>query len=450
MPKETWARPDLDSDRSPEEFYEKNKKRIETYFYAAISLITLAVIFLILDLKLPAGILMIITAITGLFLVKQVTGLLYSIRNLIRDVASANERKDNVINDFSHKIREPLNNLVIITDMLMDSDLGLKEKDLLETFVASTKNMVTSVNELTMQSARSLSFESRKHIRFNLLSTIQNTIELYNLKDNSGIDFILNRKEYFDFDCSGDPITLKQILLDIFNNIENQDSGTPVKVTIDVKKIKETGSEVFAGLRIRTDNNIPLINEKELQHSLAARLITNRRGLFSQEQGQDYSVLNISLPFTMAVSETRFRVEWPETAEAEVEKKVKEYRELKDINILLVEDNLINQKITMLTLKPLVNSIDTASNGMEALEKISTANYDIILMDIQMPVMSGLIAAERIRALEANNGSHIPIIAITANAMLGDKEKCISAGIDDYISKPFQPSVLIEKIRKYI
>jgi CheY-like chemotaxis protein len=71
-------------------------------------------------------------------------------------------------------------------------------------------------------------------------------------------------------------------------------------------------------------------------------------------------------------------------------------------------------------------------------------------MDIQMPVMSGLIAAETIRALESNTDAHIPIIAITANAMLGDKEKCISAGIDDYISKPFQPSVLIEKIRKYI
>jgi CheY-like chemotaxis protein len=79
-----------------------------------------------------------------------------------------------------------------------------------------------------------------------------------------------------------------------------------------------------------------------------------------------------------------------------------------------------------------------------------TSKYDLILMDIQMPVMSGLIAAEKIRALEVSTNSHIPIIAITANAMLGDKERCISAGIDDYISKPFQPSVLIDKIKRFL
>ncbi|NLA48210.1 MAG: response regulator, partial [Bacteroidales bacterium] len=412
------------------------------------SLLILAVMSLMLNLRLPAGILIILTIITGLFLAKQIAGIFYSVRTLLKDISSANESKDNVITDFSHKIREPLNNLVFITDMLMESELGQKEKDLLETFVASTKNMVTSVNELTMQSAQSISFESRKHIKFNLLSTIQNTIELYDLKDRTNIRFTLNKTEHFDFDCSGDPIILKQILLDIFNNIENQVQDQAVRVAIDIRKIRETGSEVFVGLRIRTDSRIALINEKELQHSLAARLITNRRGLFSQELGQDYSVLNISLPFTIALSEHRLKIVTQETFETE--KKTRERRELKDINILLVEDNLINQKITMLTLQPLVNNIATASNGMEAIEKVSSSSYDIILMDIQMPVMSGLVAAERIRAMEAGTGSHIPIIAITANAMLGDKEKCISAGIDDYISKPFQPSMLIEKIRKYI
>ncbi|HQH22869.1 MAG TPA: response regulator [Bacteroidales bacterium] len=448
MPKEKGVVYDADPGQLPGEFYENHRRKLEKFFYVSISLLILAVIFLMLNLALPAGILIILTIITALFLTRQVAGIFYSVRALLRDISSANESKDNVITDFSHKIREPLNNLVFITDMLMGSELGQKEKDLLETFVASTKNMVTSVNELTMQSAQSISFESRKHIKFNLLSTIQNTIELYDLKDRTNIRFTLNRKEHFDFDCSGDPIILKQILLDIFNNIENQVQDQTVKVAIDIRKIRETGSEVFVGLRIRTDSRISLINEKELQHSLAARLITNRRGLFSQELGQDHSVLNISLPFTIALSEHRLKVVTPETAESE--KKTKERRELKDIDILLVEDNLINQKITMLTLQPLVKNIDTASNGMEAIEKVSSGNYDIILMDIQMPVMSGLVAAERIRAMEAGTDSHIPIIAITANAMLGDKEKCISAGIDDYISKPFQPSMLIEKIRKYI
>jgi CheY-like chemotaxis protein len=130
--------------------------------------------------------------------------------------------------------------------------------------------------------------------------------------------------------------------------------------------------------------------------------------------------------------------------------KDKTHKELKEIKILLVEDNLINQKITLLTLCPLVNSIDTALNGKEAIDKFESTNYDLILMDIQMPVMNGLETSEKIRALESTTNSHVPIIAITANAMIGDREKCLSAGIDDYISKPFLPAVLIDKIKKII
>ncbi len=237
---------------------------MEIYAYAAISGLIVAIILILLDLRFPAGILLIITAALGLYLAKKAVALLRSARNSLNDVSSSNAKKDNVITDFSHKIREPLNNLVIITDMLMESDLQKKQKDLLETFVASTKNMVTSVNELTMQSAGNLSYESRKHIRFNLLSTIQNTIELYSLKDKANIDFILNKKECSDFDCFGDPIILKQIFLDIFNTIESHDSERPTKVNISLKRERESGSEIFVGLRIQTDKDIILIDEKEL------------------------------------------------------------------------------------------------------------------------------------------------------------------------------------------
>ena len=100
----------------------------------------------------------------------------------------------------------------------------------------------------------------------------------------------------------------------------------------------------------------------------------------------------------------------PETKPSIASQKIEEliqkdkiHKDLKDLKILLVEDNLINQKITLLTLKPLVHSIDTASNGKEALDRFGTTNFDLILMDIQMPVMSGLVAAEKIRALESLN-----------------------------------------------
>jgi CheY-like chemotaxis protein len=423
-------------------------KKLIGFSYVAISALIVGVILIMADLKLFAGIIIIISACAEVLVLKKTISLFNNVSASLNDAASSSEKKDDVITHFSHKIREPLNNLVIITDMLMESGLQKKQKELLETFVASTNNMVTTVNELTMQSAGNLSHEMRKLIRFNLLSTIQNTIDLYNLKDKANIDFILNKKEFADFDYFGDPIVLKQIFLDIFNNIENQFSERPTKVTINLKKEKVTDSGSYVGLRIQTDRNIMLIDEKDPGKSLAGRLISAGKGTFSQESGSNSTVLNISLPFANVVYEPKQHLASPKIEELILKDKI--HKELKDIKILLVEDNLINQKITHLTLKPLVAGIETASNGKEALDKFGTASYDLILMDIQMPVMSGLIAAEKIRALEASTNTHIPIIAITANAMLGDKEKCISAGIDDYISKPFQPSALIDKIKRFI
>lgn len=436
------------TNKSTEEVFEKKRKIIETYSIISLLILIAAVLMISFNLRLLAGCMIIAGASLGIIMVRKASELNKSFNKSLNEFSSLNERKDDVIIDFSHRIREPLNNLVIISDMLMESGLQKKQKELLETFIASTNNMVTTVNELTMQSAGNLSYEHRKAIRFNLFSTIQNTIELYSLKDQANIDFILSKKEFSDFECFGDPIILKQIFLDLFNTIEIQSSDRVTKVTINLKKTKETGTESLVALRMQTDNPIILINDIGNEKSLAARFISSGNGTFSQEIGTNSTVLNIFLPFANPVTEIK-----PTIASQKIEEliqKDKTHKDLKDLKILLVEDNLINQKITLLTLKPLVHSIDTASNGKEALDRFGTNNFDLILMDIQMPIMSGLVAAEKIRALEASTNSHVPIIAITANAMIGDKEKCLSAGIDDYISKPFQPAALIDKIKKII
>ena len=434
--------------KSAEEILENKRKIIDSYSIIALLILVSAVLLITFDLKLPAGCMIIAGASLGVIIVRKASDLNKSFKESLNEFSSLSERKDDVIIDFSHRIREPLNNLVIISDMLMESGLQKKQKELLETFIASTNNMVTTVNELTMQSAGNLSYEHRKAIRFNLLSTIQNTIELYSLKDEANIDFILNKKEFSDFECFGDPIILKQIFLDLFNTIEIQSSERVTKVAINLKKTKETGTESTIALRIQTDNPIVLINDIGVEKSLAARFISSDKGTFSQEVGTNSAVLNIFLPYANPVVETKQSISSQKIEELIQKDKI--HKDLKDLKILLVEDNLINQKITLLTLKPLVHSIDTASNGKEALDRFGTTSFDLILMDIQMPVMSGLVAAEKIRALESTTSSHIPIIAITANAMIGDKEKCLSAGIDDYISKPFQPAALIEKIKKII
>jgi CheY-like chemotaxis protein len=430
-----------------DEIFNKKKASIETYSIISLICLILAVIFISFNLRLIAGFLVITGAAIFILIIRKANDLIRTVKESFRDASSSNEKKDDVITDFSHRIREPLNNLVIIADLLMDTGLQKKQKELIETFIASTNNMVTTVNELTMESAGNLSFEARKQIRYNILSTIQNTIELYSLKEKANLDFIFNKKDYSEYECQGDPIILKQIFLDIFNTIESQNSGLPTKVTINLRKESESDRERYIGMRIQTDRNTVFIDQQGDTVHLASKLIASVNGKFSQEPGNNFTVLNILMPFTYPVTEVKL-ASAGDTGMVTSRERVR--KELKDINILLVEDNLINQKITLLTLKPLVNSIDTASNGKEAIEKLSTTGYDIILMDIVMPVMNGIIAAEKIRELEAGSDTHVPIIAITANAMIGDREKCLSAGIDEYLSKPFQPAVLIEKIKQLL
>jgi CheY-like chemotaxis protein len=435
-------------EKTPEEFFDKRKKEINNYSVIGLFALIAAVIFLSFGLKLISGIFIIAGAAIMLAVNRKNSLLNNKIKDSLNTFSSLNEKKDDVITDFSHKIREPMNNLVIISDLLMESGLQKKQKELLETFIASTNNMVTILNELTMKSAGNLSYQHRKAIKFNLLSTIQNTIELYNLKDAASIDFILNKKEFSDLECFGDPIILKQIFLDLFNTVEIQTSDRLTRVTISLKKEKDRGTESYMGLRIQTDKSMVLIDEKGNENSLAARLIVASRGTFRQEIGNNSTVLNIMLPFVSPTPVTRHKT--VSQASEELILKEKTRKEMKDLRILLVEDNLINQKITLLTLKPLVNLIDTAANGMEALDKFAAGTYDLILMDIKMPVMSGLVAAEKIREMESTSDTHVPIIAITANAMIGDKEKCLSSGMDDYISKPYQPAALISKIKNLL
>lgn len=131
--------------------------------------------------------------------------------------------------------------------------------------------------------------------------------------------------------------------------------------------------------------------------------------------------------------------------EGKVEKDAKA-KTLIESTLLLVEDNAVNQKIVILSLDKMVKKIDVANNGKEALDMFGTKKYDAILMDIQMPVMDGIMATKKIREIEATSDVRIPIIAITANALSGDRDNCLAAGADDYLSKPFQVEELIAKI----
>jgi CheY-like chemotaxis protein len=119
------------------------------------------------------------------------------------------------------------------------------------------------------------------------------------------------------------------------------------------------------------------------------------------------------------------------------------------IRLLLAEDNPINQKLAVITLQKANYQVDAVETGSQALEKVKTNQYSLVLMDVQMPEMDGFESTRRIREWETQNGQHIPIIAMTAHAMAGDRERCINAGMDDYVSKPLDPRVLFNVIDRW-
>jgi len=120
------------------------------------------------------------------------------------------------------------------------------------------------------------------------------------------------------------------------------------------------------------------------------------------------------------------------------------------LRILLAEDNPINQKLAVTVLQKAEYSVDTVDNGTDAVAKAKTNQYNAILMDVQMPGMDGFEATQQIRSWEKDRGVHIPIIAMTAHAMQGDRERCLEAGMDDYVTKPIQPRVLFSALNRWI
>lgn len=368
-------------------------------------------------------------------------------RTILKELAFIAEKNEEVINNFSHKIREPLNNLVLLGRMLRETSTSGKQQELVETFIASTDNMVDVVNALTMETAGNIAVESRGEMRFKLGPSINDTIELLKLNNRQEQSMIVyDDKGESELEFSGDPITIKQILIDLLSTAISASTGRiAIKIQASVNTVRDGMQNIEFSLS--TNHPVVFIGESRQPYVLADKLIQDAGGNWQETSTGSGSVFIFNVPVRISQ-----KIEKPVAASTLIKDLRKETtkKELKDLSILLVEDNPINQRITQLMLGPLVKKIEVARNGKEALDMFGTSRYDLILMDIQMPVMNGLISAEKIRALEISTQMHTPIIAITANAMLGDKEQCLAVGMDDYISKPIEPDQLIEKISALI
>lgn len=432
--------------------FELKKKRTVPLLFACIFLLALgAVILIILQILIPAAICLSLIILACIFIIRY-----YYINLIDRDkkyseIQGVIEQKEEYLSAFSHRIRTPLNNFSFIIDYLMEKNPEGSQKEMLETLIASTTNMVEAVNDLTMKSAQEISYVPRKDIKFKLFSALSSTVELFEANTDNSITFKLEQSDSLGNNYLGDPITIKQIFLDLFNTVSSS-AGNPSFVNVLLKEEGVSRNKELVRVEITTDAAIEgfKINENEdiPEDSMAGKLINGIKGSCKSHISKGQSIFSFTLPLVIAPEEE----EESKAAERIKELNIssKEQKELSDANILLVEDNPTNQKIVLITLTSLVKNIDTAETGKEALDHFGKSNYDIILMDIQLPVMDGITVARKIREIEISTSQHTPIIAITANAMIGDKEKCLSAGMDEYLSKPFQPSQLIDVIEKYV
>ena len=190
------------------------------------------------------------------------------------------------------------------------------------------------------------------------------------------------------------------------------------------------------------------VDKDTIAGSLSGKIIHLMEGDYSYDEKNGQTVFTFSLPLDNVSEESKVSAIGEKIRKLDTG--MHRTKSLADANILLVEDNVTNQKIVTISLGSKVKNIDTALDGKEALDMFGKSNYDVILMDIRLPVMDGITVSRKIRDIEASTSKHTPIIAITANAMIGDKENCLSAGMDDYLSKPFQPQKLLDLISKYL
>ena len=382
---------------------------------------------------------------------------------------SMQSRKEFTSN-LSHQIRTPLNDLVVLSNILSELKLDPEQKDITDTLKASTNNLVDVVQTISEVSSSKPGSSLPEKILYDLIATVKSTLDFYKDKKIEGISLQLNETEIHEEVVIGDPIILKQILLTLIENfIRNKSEEEDMKIELDITSLELDNKRIEYFFKLQA-NQIIFSSRSQIQKIINGEI---GRGE-TKSVKEEFQVLNFSLGQKLVASlkgelkaDMNTESTWfifslpvgkPEEAlytgrsvpELPVDEKKKSKIKFEDVNLLLVEDNELNQKILFLGLKEYLKNIDFAVNGKEALDKFGTSRYDIILMDIQMEVMDGLTATRKIREIEKSTNTHVPIIAVTANALLGDKENCISAGMDDYISKPFKIEDLIAKMKAQV
>lgn len=378
------------------------------------------------------------------------------------EIKEASRMKEVFLTNTSHEIRTPLNAIMGFTNLLMSNNPNPSQLNYLQNIKSSGDNLLVVINDILDFSKIESGKITFEKIGFNLYDIIEHCLSSLNVKaieKNQNLSWHIDQK--IPKILEGDPVRLNQIITNLIgNSIKFTPANGAIKLAVELLKNENNIYQLEFSI---ADNGIGIPEDKLsgiFESFTQAESDTTRKyggtglglaivkQLVQLQNGKIWveSKLGQGTTFFFQLSLEAGSVD--ELKNESPDKKRSAQPLPDNLRILLVEDNRINQQLALDTLKQWNKTftIDLAENGREAIEKIKQNNYHIILMDIQMPEMDGREATAYIRKKMPPPKCDIPIIAMTAHALKDERQKCLDLGMNDYVSKPFDPNELYNKI----